>query len=396
MKALRARDARFIASGALMLAVAMGVGRFAYTPLLPVMEHDAGLSVSAAGSLASANLLGYLVGASLAMHPITHRKRLAILRWCVLGVAVTTALMAGVPTLWLPLRFVTGICSGFALVFTSSVVLERAAHARQPSWPPLLFSGVGLGIVFSGVAVPALVAYGGSRAAWAGMGVICAVALAVTGRWFTDEGAPASVAEHEMNAALPHHRTTFAWLSAVYAAEAFAYVIPATFLVAVIAQTPELSRYAALSWIFVGLAAALATFPWIAAGARLGKARALTVAFGIQAVGIAAPVFSRSAFAVIFSALALGGTFMAITLFAAGIGRDIFPRKTSAAMSRLTVLYSIGQIVGPLVATQLALRNNSYSLALLAAAGVAGLAAIVTLTAIREPLAHIAFAEMPR
>lgn len=387
MKATPVGDARFILSGAIILAVAMGVGRFAYTPLLPAMEHDAGLGISMAGTLASVNLLGYLVGASLAMHPITHRKRLAIMRWSVAGVVVTTALMASVAPLWLPSRFSTGVCSGFVLVFASSIVLERAARARQPSWPPLFFSGVGLGIAFSGVAVPALVAFGGSRAAWAGIAVVSAIALAITGWWFTDDAPQGNIAEAEINAALSLHQTTFAWLLAVYVAEAFAYVIPATFLVAIIAQIPELSRYAALSWVIVGLAAAFATFPWIAAAGRLGKARALAVAFGLQALGIAAPVFSRSALAVIASAVALGGTFMAITLFAAGLGRDIFPHKTSAAMSRLTVLYSIGQILGPLAATRLTVHYNSYNPALLAAAAVASIATIVTLVTIREPRA---------
>jgi MFS family permease len=172
---------------------------------------------------------------------------------------------------------------------------------------------------------------------------------------------------------------------AVYTAEAFAYVVPATFLVAIVVQTPELSRYAALSWIVVGLTGAFATFPWIRAMARLGKAHALAVALGVQAIGIAAPVISRSPLAVILAAIALGGTFMAITLFAAGLGRDIFPQRTNSAMSRLTVFFSIGQILGPLVATQLALRFNSYDPALLVAAGVAALAAVVTFVAIREP-----------
>lgn len=381
---MRSADARFLTGGAVALAVAMGVGRFAYTPLIPIMERDAGLGVAAAGALATANLFGYLVGASLAMHPIAHRRRLAITRWSLAGVVVTTALMAGVLPLWLPLRFVTGVCSGFVFVFASSIVLERAAKAHAPTWAPLFFTGVGFGIAFSGIAVPALAAHVGSRGAWAGIAIISAAALLITGWWFTDD-ASASIAEVGIDATLPRHKTTFAWLLGVYTAEAFAYIIPATFLVAIIAKTPGLSHYAALAWVFVGLAAAFATFAWIPAAARLGKSRALALALGIQAVGLALPVFSRSAVAVILCAVALGGTFIAIALFANGLGRDIFPRMTNAAVSRLTVLYSVGQIVGPIVATQLALRYGSYNPALLAAAGIAAVATVVTLVTIRDP-----------
>jgi MFS family permease len=363
----------------------MGIGRFAYTPLIPVMEHDAGLSVAMAGALATSNLVGYLVGASLAMHPIVQGMRLAIVRWSLAGVVITTALMAGPSSSWLILRFITGVCSGFVLVFASSIVLERAAEEHKPSWPPVFFSGVGLGIAFSGLAVPALASAGGSVTTWIGLAIISAVALALTLWWFTESAPAASVAEANIDAPLPRHRATFAWLCIVYIAEAFVYIIPATFLVAIIARIPGLSQFAALTWVFVGLAAAFATFAWIPTATRVGKARALAIALAIQAVGIAAPVFSHSAFAVVLAGIALGGTFIAITLFAAGLGRDIFPRQTSSAVSRLTALYSIGQIVGPIVATQLALRFGSYQPALLAAAVVAAVATIVTLVTIREP-----------
>jgi MFS family permease len=355
----------------------MGIGRFAYTPILPAMERDAGLTVSMAGTLAVANLFGYLIGASIAMHPIAHGKRLAITRWSLAGIVVTTALMAIVAPLWLPLRFLTGVGSGLVLVFAASIVLERSAHARQQSWPPLFFSGVGLGIAFSGVAVPALVARGGSAAAWAGIAIASAIALIATGNWFADDAPAASIAEAQVDARLSQRGAAFGWLLTAYTAEGFAYVIPATFLVAIVEKVPELSSYASLSWVVVGLTAAFAMFPWIGAARRWGKVRCLAIALGIQALGVAAPALSQSAFAIVFSAIALGGTFMAITLFAAGISRDIFPRRAGAAVSRLTVLYSVGQMCGPILATQLALRFKSYNPALIAAAGVIGIATIV-------------------
>lgn len=375
---------RFVVSGIVFLAVAMGVGRFAYTPLIPVMEHDAGLSIASAGALATSNLVGYLVGASLAMHPYTQGMRLAIVRWSLVGVVVTTALMAAPEPAWLVLRFLTGACSGFVLVFASSIVLERSARAGRAAWPPIFFAGVGLGIAFSGVAVPAFADAGGSRAAWIGIAAVSALALLVTGWWFTEDAPPSTVVQAQIDQPLAQQRSTFRWLCAVYTAEAFVYIIPATFLVAIIAKIPELSRYASLTWVFVGLAAAFATFAWIPAAARIGKARLLAIALAIQAVGIAAPVFSHSAAAVIFAGVALGGTFIAITLFASGLGRDIFPLQTSSAVSRLTAIYSVGQIAGPIVATRLAQQSGSYNPALLAASAVAAAATIVTLVTVRD------------
>jgi len=381
----QAGDRRLLIAGALMLAVAMGVGRFAYTPLLPVMERDAGLSVAAAGALAFSNLLGYLVGAALAMMPFTHRRRLGITRWAIACVVVTTALMAEASPLWLPLRFLTGVSSGFVLVFASSIVLDRAAHRHHPTWPPLFFSGVAIGITFSGLAVPLFVGLGGSRAAWIGIAGCSALATGLTFRWFVDDTPAATRVPSPIEQYLPAHRTAFVWLAAVYTAEAFAYIIPATFLVAIVSRVPSIARFASLSWVLVGVAAMLATFPWIKIGARLGKARGLALALAIQTAGILAPVVSDSTAAVVIAAFALGGTFIAITLFATGLARDMFPHRTNAAVSRLTVLYSVGQMLGPPIATQLALHSGSYGSALFCAAATAAIATVAALLAVHEP-----------
>ena len=52
-------------AGGIALAVAMGIGRFAFTPILPMMLHDGVVDLHAASWLASANYLGYLSGALL-------------------------------------------------------------------------------------------------------------------------------------------------------------------------------------------------------------------------------------------------------------------------------------------------------------------------------------------
>jgi len=121
---------RFALAGLAALAVAMGIGRFAFTPILPMMLQDAGLSVVARGWLASANYLGYFAGAVWAGmgHAARVQGALAI-RAGLAAIALSTLAMAFDAGLaaWALLRFIAGVASAWVLVHTSAWVLERTA-----------------------------------------------------------------------------------------------------------------------------------------------------------------------------------------------------------------------------------------------------------------------------
>src|SRR5579883_846785 len=165
----------------------MRVGRFAYTPVLPMMQTAAGLSHAMAGFIASSNLAGYLVGALWATAPQFRTRRLETVRIALIVVVVTTALMAiaSLP-LWMVARFATGVASGLAFVLGSSIVLDRAMLERRPDWIAVFYCGVGLGIVLSAVAVPFFGQQGGWRAEWLGMAALAAALSALTLAWLED------------------------------------------------------------------------------------------------------------------------------------------------------------------------------------------------------------------
>ncbi len=146
------QPSRFIAArGCAALIVAMGIGRFAFTPLLPPMQAEAQFSDAAAGSLASVNLFGYLAGALLAGR-ISHSRREAAYRIGLAMAVLADLLMAvplGVPG-WSVVRAGAGVSSGVIFVFATAFILERRGNTA------LHFAGVGSGIVLSGL-VAALV-----------------------------------------------------------------------------------------------------------------------------------------------------------------------------------------------------------------------------------------------
>src|SRR5258708_30464507 len=117
----------------LTLAVAIGIGRFALTPILPMMQKDAGLSLAVAGWLASANYVGYFIGALSAIW--IRARSSAIVRGSLLAIALLTAGMGVTnnPLAWLPLRALAGLARAWALVFCSGWgVPPPPARGRPP------------------------------------------------------------------------------------------------------------------------------------------------------------------------------------------------------------------------------------------------------------------------
>ena len=121
------------AAGFVALAVAMGIGRFAFTPMLPLMIERGRADLATGGWLAAANYAGYLVGALVAAHvPLTpQRLTLAALA----AIAILTAAMGWTasPLVWASLRFAAGIASAWVLVSASVWCLEWLALQARPS-----------------------------------------------------------------------------------------------------------------------------------------------------------------------------------------------------------------------------------------------------------------------
>ena len=345
---------RLAGQGAAALAGGMGIGRFAYTPILPLMHSQAGLSPRLGAALATANYTGYLAGALAAVVvPRLLHSRWA-LRLSLLILAATLALMPLSPSLWLGLRLVAGIASALVFVIAVNAVLPRL-QSHHVGWT---FGGVGAGIAVSG-----MVLVGGSwRTAW-WITALLTVACAIPAWHLTGSSAPATVAGGTRS----RHFTA---LLTSYTLEGIGYIIAGTFLVAAINETAS-GPAGTSAWIVVGLAAVPSTALWARLGRRWSRSALLMVALLVQAVGIALPAVLPTVAAALISAALFGATFLGVANLAIALGTEL---RVPHAVAILTTGYSLGQIVGPLAVGPL--LHNGYHQALLVSAGVVALAAI--------------------
>jgi MFS family permease len=175
------------------LAVALGVGRFAFTPLLPLMLHGGGvfgqppIDIQHGGWLASFNYAGYFVGAltcaALRVEPARMvRSGLVLTVLLTLAMGVTSQFWV-----WAVVRFIAGAVSAWTFVFASQWGLRRLAELGQPAWSGVIYTGPGVGIVGTGLLVSAAGGYG-ATVGWIGFGLISAVLAVVVWSAF---GAPA-------------------------------------------------------------------------------------------------------------------------------------------------------------------------------------------------------------
>lgn len=370
------------------LAVAMGIGRFAFTPLLPMMLADGVIDLAQASWLASANYLGYLLGALLCtLQPWLWRRLpgLAPLDSAAAvraGLAATALLTLGMAlpaaALWPLLRFAAGVASAVVFLFASAWCLAQLARSDAVALGGLTFAGPGAGIVASGLVAGLAVHWRGSAAiGWMLFGLLAALLSAAVWRVFTGAiDTPPVAAPPVAGAALADpagHNAEMGLLAVAYGLAGFGYIITATFLPVIARQALPGSAWLDLFWPFFGMA--------VVAGALLstriryaGDLRHLLAAcYAVQSAGVAASTFSPTLAGFIGGSLLLGLPFTTITFFAMREARRLRPASPNALMGSMTAMYGVGQIAGPPLAALLVARSptpgQGFSLSLQIAAG---------------------------
>lgn len=388
---------RIVGAGIVSLAVAMGIGRFAFTPLLPMMLSDGVVDLPTASWLASANYLGYLLGALLCTFQPWLWRKLGLVSAVngpalVLGGLVATAVLTlGMalpwPEAWPALRFAAGVASAFVFIFTSSWCLAQLSRLGVPAMGALVYAGPGGGIVLGGLAATVMVAWRGSAAlGWLIFGLLAAVLTAWVWPAFAARGerAPAAAVAQTGSAAsqeLHHGGGEVTLLAFAYGLAGFGYIITATFLPVIARQSLADSTWLDMFWPILGVGVIAGVLVASRMRAPGDQRLRLGACYLIQALGIAVGLWSPTLAGFAIGSLLLGLPFTAITFFALQEVRRLRPVAPSGLMGLITAMYGLGQIVGPPIAAALLARSTDpakgFNLSLELAAGALVVGALI-------------------
>lgn len=362
---------RIALCGFIVLVVAMGIGRFAFTPQVPLMIRDGQLTLTSAGLVAAMNYLGYLLGAWDAMRASKHIEMRLYL-----GVAGAVALtflsaLADNAITHGALRLVIGAMSGWAMVLTAAWTNERLAHYARPGLSAAVFAGPGAGIALSGILAVAIQSRAlSSTAAWQVYGVLALVLVAFIARYLPRPGQlHRSGAQPE-----PLHLTTdlkrLVWS---YSLAGFGYILPATFLSQMAALRFPGSLFAQFVWPVFGAAAVVGIGLSIALRHIGHSHQRLAIVLWLQGLGVVASCVLPGMSGLVIGALLVGGGFLCAVQLSLLYGRELAPNHTRYMAGLLTTGYAVGQLIGPMTSALSTWLTQRLEPAL----GLAGLALLV-------------------
>lgn len=391
---LRAASARrlsllfFASSGLLALMLSMGIGRFAYTALLPQMLEEGLLDRTGGALLAGANYAGYLVGAlwtAFSRHAKPVQRLIGGL-----VISVLTTFLMGLDlgfAVWCGVRFLAGVASAVVYVYATGIVLRRLAAVGAPNWSSIHYMGIGSGITLSAIVAQVMSnGQGHATDAWRWLGVIAVLAAACAAGGLIPAGRSALSADE--TAALPKQTEALpplAWLAAAYGLAGFGYIVNMTFMPLML-RSSSTSSAALTGWLVVGIAALPATAIWIRLAHCCGIYPALIACTLLQVIGVALPVLVPGVPAAFVGAALLGGSFMGVAGLGQWLARVPDPQASARRIGVLTACYGLGQIAGPLMVAALDRGADFTRPVLLAAAGLLISAGLLEVSRRRERL----------
>ena len=360
MASLHWQKYRVFIAGVCALLLTAGLARFAYTPLLPIMKTQAHLSDLAGGWLATFNYMGYMTGVLLAASISRLQIKYHLYRLGLIIAVLSTAAMGFTDNvmLWALLRYIAGAATVCGILIASGLIMNWLLRNHYKPLLGIHFTGLGLGIVVSGIAVGLMATHLPWHQQWLSLGLLGVLFFIPAWFWMP---IPADVPAHATQA--QRKAPSKKWMNtliAAYFCAGFGFVISATFIVTILEKLPILSGHGSWVWVIVGLAATPSTFLWDRIASQIGQIPALLWAYGLQVISIALPVMTDALSWNLLSAVLYGNTFVGIVSLTLSLIGAHFPNNPAKAMARLTLSYGVAQIIAPAMAGYIAQVTGSY------------------------------------
>jgi len=340
-----------MSSGIFCLVLTMGIARFSYTPMIPIMFEQVGLSKVLAGWLATINYMGYMSGALTAtlVSSLVVKDRLYRLG---LVLAVVTTFMMGVstePWVWGLSRFLAGFGTAAGLLIGAGLMLNWLIRHNHRSEMGIHFSGVGIGIVFVSVLI-----WSSNQLTWSEQWFLMAlvgILMAIPAwTWLPKPDTSGLTESGKSLEDKPPSQRFLRLMMFVYFCGGFGFVISATYIVAIVESQPIMQGQGEMAFLILGLCAAPACIIWDLVSRKTGILNALLLAYFIHAVGIVLPALGNSLEFALLSACLYGFTFVGIVSIVLTMAGRFYPTKPAKLMGMLKMSYGVPQIIAPTIA----------------------------------------------
>ncbi|MEO3684565.1 YbfB/YjiJ family MFS transporter [Shewanella vesiculosa] len=358
-------------AGISSLIVTVGVARFSYSLLLPIMQDGAGLTELGGGWLASTNFMGYMSGVLLAasLHNMNYKYNLHRL-YLILSVLTSAAMVMTTDMVtWAVLRFIAGVCASGGFIIASGLILKWLVKHHHRAELGIHFSGAGLSIIITSLLVEFMLTISADwQQQWLALAVMAAVFAIPAWLWMPHPFIDGQVGGTAKDT--PPSKVFKSLMMLAYFCAGYGYAVSSTFIVDIVERVEGLQGQGGLAFLLVGLAATPAAFIWDRIARKTGYIKALIVAYILQAIGIILPAINDSLPVVILSALMFGGTFIACVSMVLTMAGKFYPSNPAKFMGTMTLAYGAAQILAPVCTGYLTETFGSYDIGLYVSAAI--------------------------
>lgn len=362
---------RVYIAGICSLIVTVGVARFSYSLLLPVMQEGAGLTDLGGGWLASTNFMGYMFGVLVAasMHNLNYKYNLHR-AYLILSVVTSAAMVMTTDiTTWAILRFLAGICASGGFIIASGLVLKSLVKNNHRAELGIHFAGAGLSIVITSLLFEAMQVLSADwQQQWLALSVLAIVFAVPAWLWMPHPSTESKNQETVKDN--PPSKTFKSLMMLAYFCAGYGYAVSSTFIVDIVESTKGLQGQGGFVFLLIGLAATPAALIWDRIARRFGCLRTLIAAYLLQVTGIILPALNDNLPAAIISALLFGGTFIACVSLVLTMAGKFFPSDPAKFMGTMTLSYGAAQIIAPVCTGYIVESYGSYNPGLYLSAAV--------------------------